>query len=232
LNGTVTDEDVHAAVTGAAAAAYGAGNVTDDIAVVGAVTAPDLSAAANALAAILATLPGNLETGTFELVDTTLSLSGVASGIDALDAINEAAASATGVEVTADLGAAPDAVIDSLSGLLELEPITFETNSDVITAESQTTLDKSAGYLRAAFIANPGLRVEIGGHTDDHGDPVYNLELSNRRASAVLQYLTDHGVPATGLTATGYGMDRPIADNATADGRAQNRRIEFTILEG
>jgi OOP family OmpA-OmpF porin len=232
LTGSVPDESVHAAIVDAASAAYGVSGVTDQIAVAGTPATREQVAAAEGLAPILASLAGNLDAGRLELTDTGLTLTGTAADTDGLDAITEAVSSAAGLEITANVGAAPAAVIDSLSQLLALRPIMFETNSDVITPDSQATLDKAVQYLTAAFTAEPGLVVEIGGHTDNRGDPTYNLDLSNRRAAAVLRYLTDHGVTAAGLTAVGYGMDKPIASNDTAEGRAQNRRIEFTRVEG
>jgi phage tail-like protein len=76
---------------------------------------------------------------------------------------------------------------------------------------------------------NPKKKVKVEGHTDSVGDHGYNVNLSNQRAQAVKQYLIDQGTdPAQIASTTGYGPDRPIASNATADGRAQNRRTTVT----
>ena len=72
--------------------------------------------------------------------------------------------------------------------------------------------------------------MEIGGHTDDVGNESDNLSLSQQRADAVLDHLTNAGVDRDALEAMGYGESRPRADNATEDGRARNRRTEFRIL--
>jgi OOP family OmpA-OmpF porin len=74
-------------------------------------------------------------------------------------------------------------------------------------------------------------RLRVEGHTDDTGDPSYNDELSLRRASAVVHWLTEHGVEASRLASEGFGSKKPIATNLTEEGRAKNRRVAFTILE-
>jgi outer membrane protein OmpA-like peptidoglycan-associated protein len=71
----------------------------------------------------------------------------------------------------------------------------------------------------------------VEGHTDNQGPAAHNLDLSKRRAASVMKYLTDHGVDASRLTSEGYGDTQPIADNKTAKGREQNRRVEMKILE-
>ena len=71
--------------------------------------------------------------------------------------------------------------------------------------------------------------MEVQGHTDNVCKRDYNIDLSERRAQAVRTYLIGKGVPATRLSAHGYGTDVPIADNKTKEGRAKNRRVEFNI---
>ena len=110
----------------------------------------------------------------------------------------------------------------SLNEALGLEPINFEVNSAVITADSTGTLDRAAEFL----ITNNTV-VEIAGHTDSDGDDAFNQQLSQDRADAVMAYLTDQGVPAENMTAVGYGEDQPVAENDTPENKAKNRRIEF-----
>ena len=82
------------------------------------------------------------------------------------------------------------------------------------------------------FKANPDIRkVRIEGHTDSKGADAYNMELSQRRADAVKEYLMEHGISEEILVAIGYGETRPVDTNDTAEGRAKNRRIEFFIIE-
>jgi OOP family OmpA-OmpF porin len=77
------------------------------------------------------------------------------------------------------------------------------------------------------FEKNPGLKVEIQGHTCNMGPAAYNQKLSERRAQSVYDYLIDQGVDSAQLKTVGFGLDRPIASNATRDGRVRNRRVEF-----
>ena len=102
--------------------------------------------------------------------------------------------------------------------------IHFKSDSDVLTAESGPVLDEIAALLKAS----PALRVRVEGHTDATNTDAYNLDLSQRRARSVLKWLKDHGVGADRLAAEGYGKARPVADNATPQGRALNRRVELT----
>ena len=78
---------------------------------------------------------------------------------------------------------------------------------------------------------NPNIVVAVEGHTDSDGDARYNESLSQRRAETVRDYLIARGVEADRLTALGYGESRPIADNSTATGKAQNRRVVLRVVE-
>ncbi|MFQ5555052.1 MAG: OmpA family protein [Acidimicrobiia bacterium] len=121
-----------------------------------------------------------------------------------------------------------DDLIDDKVTELELDSVVeFELDSDVITEAGRVLLDEIAATLQLF----PTVPVEIAGHTDDRGADAYNLELSRRRAQAVLDYLVDLGDDPSRFAVVGYGETRPIADNETAEGRARNRRIEFTALE-
>jgi outer membrane protein OmpA-like peptidoglycan-associated protein len=105
--------------------------------------------------------------------------------------------------------------------------IHFDVDKDTIKPESDHILDEIASILKAHAELS---RIRIEGHTDNTGSRPYNLDLSMRRASSVVRALVRRGVPAGKLVAAGYGFDRPVASNATALGRAKNRRVEFTIL--
>jgi OOP family OmpA-OmpF porin len=76
---------------------------------------------------------------------------------------------------------------------------------------------------------NPEYLLEINGHTDNVGDDAKNLDLSQRRANSVKKYMTDKGVEASRMTSQGFGETMPVADNGTATGRTQNRRVEFKV---
>jgi outer membrane protein OmpA-like peptidoglycan-associated protein len=101
--------------------------------------------------------------------------------------------------------------------------LNFDTGKSTISADSAKTLDDAAGALKLAA----GLRIEVGGHTDNVGTPEANMKLSQERAQAVMAALTQRGVEAGRLTAKGYGQTVPIADNRSEDGRAKNRRVEL-----
>lgn len=107
-----------------------------------------------------------------------------------------------------------------------LQQIHFEFDKDKIKPESFPILDAVADILQA----NPNVRVEIQGHTDNKGAAAYNKKLSDRRAASVLKYLVAKGVAADRLTSFGYGLERPIADNKTDQGRALNRRVQFVKI--
>ena len=78
---------------------------------------------------------------------------------------------------------------------------------------------------------NPGIKVEIDGHTDNRGSAAYNMTLSERRAKAVMKYFVDNGIEAERLTTKGFGFTRPAASNDTEQGRAKNRRVELTPVK-
>jgi len=115
---------------------------------------------------------------------------------------------------------------DDLVKALNLSRIYFDTGSATITRDSQEILGKAAEAIRAA---PANTRIEVGGHTDNTGDAAANVTLSQQRAEAVVARLGELGVAPGVLTAKGYGQEKPIADNATEEGRASNRRIEFSV---
>ncbi|MDZ7859168.1 MAG: PKD domain-containing protein [Candidatus Krumholzibacteriota bacterium] len=104
-----------------------------------------------------------------------------------------------------------------------LEGVKFEFDKSALTADSRQILDRVA----ASLLKHPEVKVEVGGYTDSAGNEKYNMNLSEQRAKAVRDYLVNKGVPASQLTARGYGETKPIADNKTAEGRAKNRRVEL-----
>lgn len=107
------------------------------------------------------------------------------------------------------------------------EGVQFEVNKADLKASAFPILDQVANALKA----EPDIKVLINGHTDSTGKRDYNIDLSQRRAESVKNYLVSKGVSAERLTATGYGPDRPVASNDTTEGRAQNRRVEFVPVQ-
>ena len=114
----------------------------------------------------------------------------------------------------------------NLDELIEGKVVEFEFDSAVLTDEGKALLDEIIAALKQV----PLVPVEIAGHTDDVGSPESNLVLSRERAEAVLAYLLAAGEDADRFVVIGYGESQPIADNATEEGRARNRRIQFVAL--
>ena len=107
----------------------------------------------------------------------------------------------------------------------EIGDIQFATNSAEINRTSLLMLDLFAAYL----LRNDAIGVHIKGHTDDRGRPEDNQVLSENRAARVAEALEQFGVPSSRITHAGFGQSQPVASNATAEGRSQNRRTEFEI---
>lgn len=122
----------------------------------------------------------------------------------------------------------PDARISLKDGKINIkEQVFFETSKTKIKEESFSLLDEVAKLL----IDNPQIgNIEVEGHTDSNGKYSYNKKLSQGRADSVKKYLVTKGVPATRLSAVGYGPDKPIDTNDTEEGLARNRRVEFTVV--
>jgi outer membrane protein OmpA-like peptidoglycan-associated protein len=113
--------------------------------------------------------------------------------------------------------------------ILIREKVYFATNKDVVLARSFPLLQQVALLLRA----NPQLtKIRIDGHTDDRADDAFNMDLSQRRAGNVRKYLVEQaGIAAERLEAMGYGETQPVDTTKTAQGRENNRRVEFIVVE-
>ena len=111
-----------------------------------------------------------------------------------------------------------------LNQVLTKSSIEFEPKSATITTKGQVVLDQIITLLRRA----PDTPIEIAGHTNAGGEAEYNMQLSRRRAEAVKQYLTSHGLPNP-FTAIGYGSTRPLAQGRSPSGLHQNERIELLM---
>ncbi len=109
---------------------------------------------------------------------------------------------------------------------MTLENIFFETDSYELRDESKIELEGLISFMKE----NPELKILIGGHTDNQGPAAYNQLLSENRAKSVFIYLTRGGVPQERLKYKGFGMNQPIDDNSSIEGRAKNRRTEITVL--
>ncbi|HEX3766267.1 MAG TPA: OmpA family protein [Kofleriaceae bacterium] len=119
--------------------------------------------------------------------------------------------------------------LDIQKDVIRLKPgikILFATDSDKLLPESSPILDEVASVMAQ----NEKIHIRVEGHTDNSGNKDHNQDLSTRRAAAVKSYLAAKGTPGDRLDSVGCGQGTPVADNATEDGRAQNRRVEFVII--
>jgi len=108
-----------------------------------------------------------------------------------------------------------------------LENIYFETNSATLKTSSYPELERVVRMMQD----NPGIKLEISGHTDNIGSYLANKQLSENRAKSVVDYLVEQGIDKSRFTYKGYAFTDPIAPNDTPEGRQKNRRVEFEVLE-
>ena len=108
-----------------------------------------------------------------------------------------------------------------------LRGINFDFNKYKIKPEFEPVLDEAVSTLQA----KPDVKVDVNGYCDAIGGEEYNLKLSQRRANAVVKYLTDKGIAADRLIPQGFGKTDFVATNDTAEGRAQNRRVELVPVQ-
>lgn len=156
---------------------------------------------------------------------TTPATSGSAPAAPVETAVPTATATAT---ATATPAVAPSTVKQEGNKLTLPGAIVFETGKAVIKTESEPVLEQLHAFLEGKKQIT---LVRIEGHTDNVGKPADNLKLSGDRALAVKNWLVNKGVDGKRLISVGFGDTKPVADNAKEEGRAQNRRTEFIVVE-
>ncbi|HVH88514.1 MAG TPA: OmpA family protein, partial [Terriglobales bacterium] len=109
--------------------------------------------------------------------------------------------------------------------IVNMSDVLFDTNKYTLKPGAREKLAKVAGIL----LAYPDLKVQVEGYTDSTGTPEYNQRLSEQRAMTVRDYLTAQGININNVTAQGFGQNDPVASNATAAGRQQNRRVQMVV---
>jgi OmpA-OmpF porin, OOP family len=220
LTGVVADEAERSRVVDAATAAYGQGNVVDQLQI-------DGTAAARGWDAKLADIFGWQK----KVPDAGIDFDGKRWLLTGT-VTSEAEKVARGEQAQAFFGA--DAVIDNQIQVVAVAKagdavqcgdriavaVNFASGSSALNAEAKAMLDRVFDCLKEG-------RFEISGHTDNTGSAAVNQRLSLARANATKAYLVSKGAKDADFGTAGYGPDKPIADNATPEGRSQNRRIEF-----
>jgi outer membrane protein OmpA-like peptidoglycan-associated protein len=120
----------------------------------------------------------------------------------------------------------PEPLPPPSSKRIVLRGVNFDFDKSDIRPDSRPILNEAVEILKE----NPNVRISVEGHTDAIGSDAYNEQLSLRRAEAVFRYLVNHGITPERMDVTGYGKRRPVADNETEAGRAQNRRVELQVI--
>jgi outer membrane protein OmpA-like peptidoglycan-associated protein/uncharacterized protein YidB (DUF937 family) len=135
-------------------------------------------------------------------------------------------ASESGADAIKDMAASGSVTGESLVKALNIAGVNFATGSFNIAPSSMDVLRDAAEAIK---LAPADTRIQVGGHTDNTGTSAINTKLSGQRAQVVVDALVGLGVDASMLSAKGFGDSQPVADNSSEEGRAQNRRMEFTL---
>ena len=239
LSGAAPSEGSKARILAAAERAFPSAEHVDGVRTAGGAPSPHFTAVAIEAVRALAHLSG----GEVRMIDSQIVVIGDGTQ-QAVDAVrralsDEPAPFETRFAVTIDgldvehpelqglnlASAGAETCERAFERLMERNVITFASNSATIDPSSRQLLDALASVaLRCDRYA-----IEVAGHTDNQGERELNMALSQRRADAVANYLATQGVDRSRLLARGYGPDRPRGENASPDGQAQNRRIEFYV---
>lgn len=248
LSGDLPDENVKASLLDRLRGAFGPDiNLTDNLNIKAGVNAPDMAGMDGLLRAAV-----DIPDFNFDLNGDIVALSGTAPS-EAVKAAVEAAAKSAwpNINVVNNIAVAPPAAPPAppapqapapvagapapggacatlqadITGLLRT-PIIFATDGFTLTPPSEQLLTQIADKVKAC----PNARLAVVGHTDNTGNDVINVPLSNNRAKSVAEYLVSHGIAGDRVTSRGVGAAEPIASNDTPDGRAQNRRVVITVV--
>jgi len=223
LNGELANQTSIDQVVSQAENAFGKGNVSNKLRIgsnIGAL--PDIEG----FFLNLAGKSFGLESLIASLNGRSLTLKGSVNSENSLSLLTTQMASSQAFEVENKVTVAASVVCqNSVTELLNNSKINFESGKATIQKTSYTLLDN----IKAAASTCPETRFEVSGHTDSVGSLNFNMTLSEQRAQAVVNHLVGLGLSASKFVATGHGPNKPIADNETRDGRAQNRRIEFKL---
>lgn len=229
LSGYVPDNNIHSTIVEAARRKFFNERIVDNL-------KASVGSPSDFTRGVIEALGGlsRLSTGVLTVSDTDVKLTGDAFYDLAIDQISSDLQTnlPKGWHADPKVTAKPPASsVDStvcqqlFAELLAKSKIRFESAKATIDRDSTGLLDR----MIETAMRCPGAEIEVGGHTDAAGDADANMTLSQRRAQAVVDYMTRAGVPADRLKAVGYGASEPLASNDTDEGKAQNRRIEFLV---
>jgi OOP family OmpA-OmpF porin len=225
VSGTVPDEASKAAVLARVRELYGFDRVVDQVAIGNVIQPPNWNGYVQKL------INANLKLiskGQLKVDGNNVTVQGeVANEAQRQQIASDIASNLNPTYVVKNalrVSAAEQSVLDTT---LARRIIEFESGQAVIRPSGTQILDEMA----AALMKMKGKKVEVIGHTDNTGLRESNLALSLARAEAVRTYLSGKGVDPASIAVSGQGPDRPVADNASADGRARNRRIEFRVAD-
>ena len=228
LEGEAPDEPSKQQLADMAQDLYAGSSVADAMKVAGAAAEPWMSVTKLAILQL-----AKLKRGEVSLAAKEVSVKGAAESEavanDVRNALKSGVPSGYTVKDAITVMSADEKAADSCQTLMRQTTARGTINFE--RAKADLTNDSTATLKALADVANkcPAYKIEIAGHTDSEGTDERNQKLSDRRAQAVLDFLSRTGVDPKRMTTVGYGATRPLADNATADGRAKNRRIEFTV---
>jgi OOP family OmpA-OmpF porin len=223
LRGTVPTEKIKSEITGAAKRVYGEGNVIDNQTVSTAVGEPAWMPSALGLFGLL---KDGVKNSGFGIENGKLTVNGVVKNADAESKLLvDAQAMLPNLKLVDNVDYEAAKVQRNIGEFLDTRVVEFATGSAVLTPRGKAILDTVAMMLNEA----PDAQIEVGGHTDDQGNDDANMNLSQRRADASEAYLIKKGIDDGRMTSKGFGETSPVADNATAEGRQRNRRIQFGL---
>ncbi|MGE0384325.1 MAG: OmpA family protein [Gammaproteobacteria bacterium] len=163
--------------------------------------------------------------GTIWILAAALALA--ASGCSTVSKNEAPPAQAAPAEAPVAPAPAPAEAPAARPAKITLEGVFFDHDRHTLKPEGAPTLDHAASVIKQF----PGTKFDISGHTDSNGSDAYNQDLSKRRVNTVRDELVRRGVPAAQLVTGYHGESQPIATNATAEGRAKNRRVEIVPVD-
>ena len=224
-SGNVADESTRQAVLGKLRELYGERNIVDKISVGGVIAPPKWS---ENIEKLLSNNIKQVHNGQIQVNGTQISLKGNVADATQRQQISSAITASLSSNYTiVNTLAVSHSRQEILDKALSNRVIEFESGSANLTDTGKAILDDMASIIKKINAQH----IQIIGHTDNAGNRQSNIGLSLLRANTVRNYLFGKGIPAEGLSTIGSGPDHPTGSNDTPQGRAQNRRIEFRLLE-